>query len=94
MSKILLKFGVCTKCANGTKWSYFLLCTSNFGRPYLSRPNSVSGVLELYGKPIESRLFPYSCGRQWVITNVLKIYGLHQLCGLLGCVSVNSQVLT
>ena len=78
----------------GQSGHIFLLCTSNFGRPYLLRPNSVSGVLELYGKPIELILFPCAYGRNWVITTMLKIYVLHKVCGLLGCVSVNSQVLT
>ena len=33
-----------------------LRMTSNFGRSYLLRPNSDSGVLGLYEKPIESRI--------------------------------------
>ena len=94
MSTTLLKVGVCTKCADGTHWSYFLLCASNFGRPYLSRSNSVSGVLGLYGKPIESRFFPCAFGRQWVIKTMLKIYVFNQVCRLLGYVDVNSRVLT
>ena len=60
----------------------------------ISRPNSVLSFLGLYGKPIESRLFPCICGRQRVIKNMLKIYVLHQVCRLLGCVDVNSRVLT
>ena len=34
--------------------------TSKFGRSYLLRLNSDSGVLGLYGKPIESRIHSYS----------------------------------
>ena len=33
---------------------------SNFGKSYLLRPNSVSGVLGLYGKPIESIIHSYA----------------------------------
>ena len=36
--------------------------TSNFGRSYLLRSNSVLGVLRLYGKPIESRIHSYALG--------------------------------
>ena len=32
---------------------------SNFGRSLFLRPNSVSDVLGLYGKPCESRIHPY-----------------------------------
>ena len=35
--------------------------TSNFERSKLLRPNSVLGVLRLYGKPIESKFQPYAC---------------------------------
>ena len=41
--------------------------TSNFGRSQLLRPNSVLGVLRLYGKPIESRFHPYAHGGQWIL---------------------------
>ena len=37
-----------------------LRMTSNFGMSYLLRPNSDSGVLGLYGKPIESRIDSYA----------------------------------
>ena len=73
-STTLLKFGFCTKCAGGTQGSFPVLFASNFRRPYLSRPNSVWGVLRLYGKPIESIFFPCAFGRQWVSTTLLKIY--------------------
>ena len=43
---------------------------------------------------LSQRLFPYACGRQWVSTTLLKIYVLHQVCRLFGCVDVNSRVLT
>ena len=89
-----MKVGVCTKCAGGTHGSFPVLFASNFGRPYLSLPNSVWGVLRLYGKTIESIFFKYSFGRQWVSTTFLKIYVFHQVCRLFGCVDVNSWVLT
>ena len=41
--------------------------TFNFGRSQFLRPNSDLGVLGLYGKPIESRFHPYSCGGHWEI---------------------------
>ena len=62
-----------------------VLFVSNFGRPYLSRPNSVWGVLRLYGKPIESRFFTCACGRKWVSTTMLKIYVLVQVIWLCRC---------
>ena len=89
-----MKGSVCTKCVGGTQGSFPVLFASNFGRPYLSRPKSILGVIILHGKPIESILFPCACERQWVSTTFLKIYVLHQVCRLFGCVDVNSQVLT
>ena len=38
----------------------WLLVYSNFGRPYISRPNSNSCVFGLYEKLFESRIQPYS----------------------------------
>ena len=35
--------------------------------------NSVSGVLRLYGKPIESRFHPYACEGQWVNITFLNL---------------------
>ena len=94
VSTALLKVGFFTKCTGGTQGSFPILFPSNFGRPYLSHPNSVWGVLRLYGKPIESRFFLYSFGLHWVYTTMLKIYVLYQVCRLFGCVDVNSRVLT
>ena len=37
------------------------------------------GVLRLYGKPIESRLFPCDFVRYWESTTLLKIYVLVQV---------------
>ena len=39
---------------------YYSYEASNFGRPYLSPPNSDSGVLGLYEKPFESQIYPYN----------------------------------
>ena len=45
--------------------------TSNFGRSYLLRSNSVSGVLGLNGKPIESRIHSYDEEDRRCLTEVI-----------------------
>ena len=48
-------------------WAAYSCMTSNLGRSKLLRPNSVLGVLGLYGKPIESRFHPFTCKGKWVL---------------------------
>ena len=56
---------------------------SNFGQPLLIRQNSVLGVLELYGKPIESRFQPCACGGQWLNITLLKFMFCTECAGCL-----------
>ena len=48
------------------------MCDLQLRTAILLCPNSVSGVLGLYGKPIESRFQPYACEGQWVNITFLK----------------------
>ena len=73
--------------------SYCSYDVSNIRLPELSRPNSDSCVLGLYGKPLESRICTYSCEWYLVPTYVLKNLIVATSVLIVGCVDVRSCVL-
>ena len=57
---------------SGTLAIVWLLEYSNFGQPYLSRPNFDSRVFRLYEKLFESIIQPYSSDWPLVLTSLPK----------------------
>ena len=70
------------------------MCDLQLWKVINSLSESILGVLGLYGKPIESRVHPYSCGGLWVTITLLKYMFLYQVCRLHGYVEVNSREIT